>query len=233
LISKYPDFNDVEKQQAIQTLSSRPRYGGQLTQALKNETIPKRDVPPYIARQLLRVVGSGFIEVWGPIEQEPSLEKAYFKYQRMITEKALLTANAAKGELVFQGACGACHKMYGKGGNLGPDLTGSNRANLDYLLFNVLNPSGEIQDDYKLVVLTTRDGRTYSGNVVSENERQLTFRTVGLEAVVLDKSAIQSREVMPTSLMPVGLFDPLSEEEVLDLVQFLRTTEPVKGGKKG
>jgi putative membrane-bound dehydrogenase-like protein len=232
LISKYPDFNVAEKQQAIQTLSSRPRYGWQLTQALKNESIPKRDVPPYAARQLLRVVGSGFIEVWGPIEQEPSLEKAYSKYQRMITEKALLSANAAKGELLFQAVCGSCHKMYGKGGNIGPDLTGSNRANLDYLLFNVLNPSGEIQDDYKLVVLTTRDGRTYSGNVVSENERQLTFRTVGLEAVVLDKSSIQSREVMPTSLMPVGLFDPLAEEEVLDLVKFLRTTEPMKGGKK-
>ena len=232
LISKYPDFNAAEKQQAIQTLSSRPRYGWQLTQALKDETIPKRDVPPYAARQLLRVVGSGFIEVWGPIEQEPSLEKAYSKYQRMITEKALLSANAAKGELLFQAVCGSCHKMYGKGGNIGPDLTGSNRANLDYLLFNVLNPSGEIQDDYKLVVLTTRDGRTYSGNVVSENERQLTFRTVGLEAVVLDKSSIQSREVMPTSLMPVGLFDPLAEGEVLDLVKFLRTTEPVKGEKK-
>lgn len=232
LIAQYPEFNAAEKQQAIQTLSSRPRYGWQLTQALKNETIPKRDVPPYAARQLLRVVGSGFIEVWGPIEQEPSLEKAYSKYQRMITEKALLTANAAKGELVFQAVCGSCHKMYGKGGNIGPDLTGSNRANLDYLLFNVLNPSGEIQDDYKLVVLTTRDGRTYSGNVVSENERQITFRTVGLEAVVLDKSAIQSREVMPSSLMPVGLFDPLSETEVLDLVKYLRTTEEPKMGKK-
>lgn len=232
LIAQYPEFNAAEKQQAIQTLSSRPRYGWQLTQALKNETIPKRDVPPYAARQLLRVVGSGFIEVWGPIEQEPSLEKAYSKYQRMITEKALLAANAAKGELVFQAVCGSCHKMYGKGGNIGPDLTGSNRANLDYLLFNVLNPSGEIQDDYKLVVLTTRDGRTYSGNVVSENERQITFRTVGQEAVVLDKSAIQSREVMPSSLMPVGLFDPLSETEVLDLVKYLRTTEAPKVGKK-
>lgn len=232
LIGKYPEFNATEKQQAIQTLSSRPRYGWQLTQALKSEAISKRDVPPYAARQLLRVVGSGFIEVWGPIEQEPSLEKAYSKYQRMITEKALLSANAAKGELVFQAVCGSCHKMYGKGGNIGPDLTGSNRANLDYLLFNVLNPSGEIQDDYKLVVLTTRDGRTYSGNVVSENERQLTFRTVGLEAVVLDKSAIQSREVMPTSLMPVGLFDPLGESEVLDLVKFLRTTDGGKVGKK-
>ena len=232
LIAKYKDFNAAEKQQAIQTLSSRPKYGWQLTQALKNQIIPKRDVPPYAARQLLRVVGSGFIEVWGPIEQEPSLEKSYSKYQRMITEKAVATASATKGELVFQRTCGSCHKMYGKGGNIGPDLTGSNRANLDYLLFNVLNPSGEIQEDYKLVVVTTRDGRTYSGNVVSENERQLTMRVVGQDAVVVNKSAIQSREVMPTSLMPVGLFDSLAEQEVLDLVRYMRTMGGVKQAAK-
>jgi putative heme-binding domain-containing protein len=113
--------------------------------------------------------------------------------------------------------------MYGKGGDIGPDLTGSNRGNLDYLLFNVLNPSGEIQDDYKLVVVTTRDGRTYSGNVVGENERQLTMRIVGQEATVINKSDIQSREVQPTSLMPIGLFDPLDESEVLDLVKYLQT----------
>ncbi|MFN8349661.1 MAG: PVC-type heme-binding CxxCH protein [Spirosomataceae bacterium] len=232
LIAKYKDFNPVEKQLAIQTLSSRPKYGWQLTQALKNQTIPKGDVPAYAARQLLRVVGSGFIEVWGPIEQEPSLEKSYSKYQRMITDKAVASANAVKGEAVFQRTCGSCHKMYGKGGNIGPDLTGSNRANLDYLLFNVLNPSGEIQEDYKLVVVTTRDGRTYSGNIVSENERQLTMRVVGQEAVTVNKSAIQSREVMPTSLMPVGLFDSLSETEVLDLVKYLRTMNGPKQAQK-
>jgi putative membrane-bound dehydrogenase-like protein len=232
LIAKYKELDAVEKQQAIQTLSSRPKYGWQLTQALKNQTIPKRDVPPYAARQLLRVVGSGFIEVWGPIEQEPSLEKSYSKYQRMITDKAVAAANATKGEVVFQRTCGSCHKMYGKGGNIGPDLTGSNRSNLDYLLFNVLNPSGEIQEDYKLVVVTTRDGRTYSGNVVSENERQLTMRVVGQDAVVINKSAIQSREVMPTSLMPVGLFDSLSETEVLDLVKYMRTINGPKQVQK-
>lgn len=232
LISNYKDFTAAEKQYAIQTLSSRPKYGWQLTQALKNQVIPKRDVPPYAARQLLRVVGSGFIEVWGPIEQEPSLEKSYAKYQRMITEKAVATANPVKGEVVFQRTCGSCHKMYGKGGNIGPDLTGSNRVSLDYLLFNVLNPSGEIQDDYKLVVVTTRDGRTYSGNVIAENERQLTMRVVGQDAVIVNKSAIQSREVMPTSLMPVGLFDNLSEQEVLDLVKYLRSVKGEKQAKK-
>jgi putative heme-binding domain-containing protein len=132
-------------------------------------------------------------------------------------------ANTLKGETVFQKACGSCHKMYGKGGNIGPDLTGSNRANLDYLLFNVLNPSGEIQEDYKLVVVTTRDGRTYSGNVISENERQITMRIVGQESIKINKSDIQSREIMPSSLMPVGIFETLQEAEVLDLVKYMKT----------
>ncbi len=228
LITKYKDFGLTEKTQAIQTLSSRSKYGWQLTQALKNQLIPKKDIPAYSARQLLRVVGSGFIEVWGPIEQEPSLEKAYLKYNRIINDKAVALANETNGEKVFQSTCGSCHKMYGKGGNIGPDLTGSNRANTDYLLFNVLNPSGEIQEDYKLMVITTRDGRTYSGNLASETERQVTMRIVGQEAIKINKSDIQSRETMPTSLMPIGLFDNLQEKEVLDLVKYMKT---LKGNK--
>lgn len=232
LVTKYNDFNAAEKMQAVQTLSARSKYGWQMTQALKAGQIPKRDVPPYVARQLLRVVGSGFVEVWGPIEQEPSLEKAYAKYQKIITDRSVAAADPIKGEAVFQRTCGSCHKMYGQGGIIGPDLTGSNRASLDYLLFNVLNPSGEIQEDYKMVVVTTRDGRTYSGNVVSENERQLTMRVVGQDAVVINKASIQSREVTPTSLMPIGLFDNLTNDEILDLVRFLRTTTAVTQLKK-
>ena len=106
---------------------------------------------------------------------------------------------------------------------------GSNRANLDYLLFNVLDPNAEVQDAYKMVVVTTRDGRTYSGNVVAENDRQLTLRVVGREApVVVNKSDIQSREATAVSMMPPGLFDALADSEVIDLVGYLRTTQPVK-----
>ena len=223
LISNYRTLAVAEKRRAIETLSSRPKYGWQLTQALKNQIIPKSDIPAYTARQLLRVVGSGFIEYWGPIEQEQSLEKAYVKYRNILTPTAILEANAIKGEAVFQKSCGSCHKMYGIGGNIGPELTGSNRSNLDYFLFNVLNPSGEIQEDYKLVVITTRDGRTYSGNVIAENDRQVTMRIVGKESSKINKSEIQSREVMPTSLMPVGILETIQENEVLDLVKYLQT----------
>ena len=223
IVSNYKTLSLVEKRRAIETLSSRPKYGWQLTQALKNQTIPKSDIPAYTARQLLRVVGSGFIEYWGPIEQEQSLEKAYIKYRNILTPAAILEANATKGEIVFQKSCGSCHKMYGNGGNIGPELTGSNRANLDYFLFNVLNPSGEIQDDYKLVVITTRDGRTYSGNVIAENDRQVSMRIVGKDVSKINKSEIQSREVMPSSLMPVGILETIQENEVLDLVKYMQT----------
>ncbi len=221
LLKKYPQFTEKDKAAAIETLAARSRSGWILAQAIKNKTIEKRDVPASVARQLRRVVGSGFVEIWGPIDQLPSNELAYKKYRDLLTPQALDKANLTKGNLLFKRTCGSCHKMYGEGGIIGPDLTGSNRSKVDYLLFNVLDPSGEIQEDYKLVVVTTRDGRTYSGNIIAENDRQITMRIVGQEAAVLNKSNIQSREVMPVSMMPNGLFETLTNAEIIDLVGFL------------
>jgi putative heme-binding domain-containing protein len=232
LLEMYPKLNEAEKAEAIQTLAARPKYGWLLTQALAKKTIAKRDVPTYTARQLRRVVGSGFVEVWGPIDHETFDQQAYNKYRKLLTDDAVLSANAVKGKMVFKRTCGPCHKMYGEGGIIGPELTGSNRANLEYLLGNILDPSGEIQDDYKMVVVTTRGGRTYIGNVAKENDRQLTLRVVGQDAVVINKSDIQAREVNPVSMMPTGLFDTLTETETKDLVKYLRTMQGEKATKK-
>ena len=111
---------------------------------------------------------------------------------------------------------------------MGPDLTGSNRANLDYLLGNILDPSAEIQDDYKMVVVTTRDGRTYVGNVAKETERQLTLRLVGQDAVVVNKSDIQTREVNQASMMPTGLLETLTDKEITELIAYMRTQAQVE-----
>ena len=83
-----------------------------------------------------------------------------------------------------------------------------------------------------MVVVTTRDGRTYSGNVVGENARQITLRIVGQDAVIINKSDIQSREETPVSMMPPGLFETLSDGEVLDLVAYLKQPGLVIGKDK-
>ncbi|MCO5242129.1 MAG: PmoA family protein [Chitinophagaceae bacterium] len=222
LIKKYGDFNDVEKSAAIQTLSSRPVYGWILSQALKDKRIPKKEVSANVARQLRRVVGSGFVEIWGPIDDTPRDDKEYARYKNMLSGSKAKAPDLDHGQKIFLQTCGSCHKMYGQGGEIGPELTGSNRSNLDYLLFNILYPSEEIQDDYKMVVVTTHDGRTYSGNLIGENQRQITMRVVGQDDVVLNKSAIQSKEITSVSLMPQGLLNNLTDQEVIDLVSYLQ-----------
>lgn len=102
LIQNYHKFNSQEKLETLQALSSRPRYGGMLTQEIKDKRIPKNEVPPNVARQLLRVVGSGFIEAWGPIELIPNDEAAYEKYQSILTEHALSNGDLKIGKVLFQ-----------------------------------------------------------------------------------------------------------------------------------
>ena len=228
LLARYTAFTADEKAEAIRSMSSRARYGRMLTDALGEGAIPRRDVPPHVARQLRRLVGTRFADVWGPVDQVSTEERAYARYRGLLNETAMKTANPLNGQTVFNRTCGPCHQMYGQGGTIGPDLTGSNRANLEYLLSNVLNPNGEVQDDYKMVLVTTRDGRTFSGNVIAENDRQITLRVVGRDNAIISKSDIQSREVTAVSMMPPGLLDSLSDREAIDLVAFLRTAEPVK-----
>ena len=227
LLESFPNFSNDEKFEAMQTLSSRARYGNMLTQEIKAKKIAKSEVPASVARQLLRVVGSGFIEVWGPIESVAKDQAAYEKYRAMVTPTALASADLKAGKTVFAKSCGSCHKMYGDGGILGPDLTGSNRTDPEYILMNVLEPSFEIQDAYKMVVINTRDGRTYSGNIISENERQVTMRIVGQDQLLINKSGILSREVTDVSMMPTGLFENLSQEEIVNLMAYLKTNRRV------
>jgi putative heme-binding domain-containing protein len=180
-------------------------------------------VPTHVARQLLRVLGAGFTDVWGPVERSANLEKAYSRYRGLLNDNAMKRADFENGRALFARTCGSCHRLYDEGASIGPDITGANRGNLDYLLFNVLEPNAEVQDDYRMVVVTTRDGRTFAGNVVAENPRQLTLRVVGLEQVAINKADIQSREATTQSMMPPGLFDGLTDREVIDLVGYLRT----------
>ena len=135
-----------------------------------------------------------------------SQQDSYEAYEAMLTNDALQSANLAHGRVVFECTCGVCHRMYGQGGAVGPDLTGSNRTNLDYVLSNVISPGEVMQDDYRMVIVTTRGGRTYIGTVAAENERQVTLRVVGQDTVVLNRSDIQSLEISEQSLMPEGLF---------------------------
>lgn len=230
LLERYKHFNADEKLDAIQTLASRRRSARALTKLLDQGEIPKSDVPAYVARQMRRVVGNTFTDVWGPIDAiSADKEAAFEKYRSLLTPDALAKADASHGRSLFKKTCYACHKLYGEGGAVGPEITGANRSNLTYILGNVLTPSAEIQDAYRMTIVLTDEGRTYSGIVAGEDNRQLLLRVAGEdEPVSIPKSIIESRDIAPVSMMPEGLLGTLKDEEVLDLVAYLQTTKQVE-----
>ena len=118
-------------------------------------------------------------------------------------------------------------KLYGEGGEIGPELTGSNRADLEYILTNMIDPNMEVADSYKLVTINTRDGRTYAGNIYREDNQRITLRIVGQD-LVIPKAEILSRETSPLSMMPEGMLDALSDQQARDLIGYLKTKHPIE-----
>ncbi len=117
--------------------------------------------------------------------------------------------------------------MYGEGGKIGPDLTGSNRHDLGYLLENILDPGAVVSADYRMTLLTLDDGRVLSGVVAAEDERTLTLRQA-IGETVTEKNAIAKREVSPVSMMPEGLLLAFDDTQVRDLIAYLM--HPVQVG---
>ncbi len=232
LVELLEKTSDRERQTAIlQTLASRADFVDALIAALESGKIDRHLVPTYLARQLVTVSrkkGPSFAEFWGFTSQnQEEKSKLLQLWKDRLPESYVARADAAKGRQVFLRACAACHRLYDEGGQIGPDLTGSNRANLDYFLLNTLFPSEDIREDYKLVTLTLNDGRTLVGNIASEEGSALNFREVN-QTTRIEKADIRSRQTADISLMPQGLLDTLSRDEVRDLVGYLRTTAPLK-----
>jgi putative heme-binding domain-containing protein len=101
-------------------------------------------------------------------------------------------------------------------------LTGSQRANLEYLLENVIDPNAVVWNRYRATYFETADNRLISGIVLRENESTVTIQTQ-TGSVILPRNEILSREESTLSMMPEGLFDSLTPQEVLDLVAYLQS----------
>ena len=214
----------------LETLASRADFAGALVNAFQAGSIERGEIPAYLARQIAAVASDGdaFAKVWGLNSDDvKAKDKLLAKWKQRLTEESLADAKPAEGRHVFQRHCGVCHRLYGEGGEIGPDLTGSDRANLDYFLINVLFPSEDVSEDYKLVTLTLTDDRVLTGNIAEENANVVTFRQVG-QVSRIDTTDIASRHVADISLMPQGLLDNLRREDVRDLIGYLRTSQPLK-----
>jgi putative heme-binding domain-containing protein len=229
LISRYSKLNAQQQRAVIETLASRKAYAEALLEALKTNQIQPSAVPVQVARSLKNLLGKKFTNVYGALpvvgaEREHLIKK----YKKLCKPSVVAAADASRGRAIFQKTCAACHVLYGEGGKVGPELTGANRANLDYILLNSVYPSLDVPHAYRTVSVLTVDGRIVNGVLAEEDGTKIVLRTPEQPRVVIAKEDIDFRKISPQSMMPDGQLDAMKPQEVIDLVKYLRTTEQVE-----
>lgn len=225
LAKSYKTFHPSERAAVIETLTSRPSFAKALLDEVAAGRISREDVSAYHARQIRSFNDEALIkqlsQAWGEVRDGGEDKRALIaKWKAALTTEALAKADKSAGRVVFTQVCTACHVMYGAGGHIGPDLTGSGRSNIDYLLENILDPGAVVNADFRLNVLTLKDGRVLNGMVSAKTDRTLTLKTM-TEPVTVERSEIVKQEELPQSLMPEGLVQAFSREQVRDLIAYL------------
>jgi putative heme-binding domain-containing protein len=162
------------------------------------------------------------VKVWG-VARDSSADKQQEieKYRKIYRAGGSQPGDGSRGRVVFAKICAQCHTLFGTGGKLAPDLTGSNRGDLDYVLQNVVDPNAVIPNEYRGWVIETKDDRTLSAVIKEQNEKSITVATAN-EVVTIPRNEIATMQQSQLSMMPEGLLTPLNDQEVRDLIYYLR-----------
>jgi len=231
LLKRYTAFDESARRDAIGTLTSRPAYALALLEAIEKKTLPRKDVHAYHVRQLRSFgdpkLAARILQVWGDVRESSTEKKAKIEqYKNKLTTDQLAKADLSHGRAIFKRTCASCHKLFGEGESIGPDITGSNRANLDYILENAIDPSSVVSNDYKMSTLVLGDGRVVTGLIENETDSAYTVRTVN-DVLLIAKADVDDRNLSALSLMPEGQLDELKDDEVRDLIGYLASPAQV------
>ncbi len=210
---------------AVDTMCSRKSNAIALANAVDDGRVDSSDLTATHVRQLLafndpfitRVIESK----WGVINLSSEARiGAIGRLKEELSDEFLAEADLANGAAHFKKLCANCHRLYGEGGRIGPDLTGGNRNNLDYLLVNIVDPSEVVPKQFTTSVIALNSGRIITGVVVAETSQTLTLQT-DKEQTVIAVADIDERQNTGKSLMPDGLLDSLSNDHRRNLIAFI------------
>ena len=225
LARSYRSFHPSERSAVIETLVSRPLFARALLSEMAAGRFPREDLTPFHARQLRSFndaeLNKKLASAWGELRESDAEKQAFIaKLKAQFTRESLAEADKGRGREVFNQACAACHRLYGDGGQAGPDLTGAGRDNLDYLLENIADPGAVVTADFRMTVVNMKDGRVLNGLIAAKTERTLTLRTMN-ETLTVERTEVEGTQESKLSLMPEGLLESLTERQRRDLIAYL------------
>ena len=231
LLNRYTTLDNATRQDVLQTLASRSSWASQLLDAAEKGTIARKEIGAYTIRQLLSLndesLRQRIARMWGEMRPTPADKAQQINsLRRWLTSDVLKRANLQAGRMIFQKSCANCHRLFGDGGTIGPEITGAQRNNVDYLLENLIDPSAAVAKDFQMELFLTESGRVITGLVTDESQQAIVIQTAN-ERIVLPKNEIERRTQSTVSMMPDGLLQNLTSDQIRDLIGYLSSPDQV------
>ncbi|HEY4312134.1 MAG TPA: PVC-type heme-binding CxxCH protein [Pirellulales bacterium] len=223
-LQAWPQLSPELQIQAAGLLTSRPAWGRKLLKAVAQGEVDRTALNANHARKLLTggdaALRDEVTRVWGTVRIERSANREnVIRQTRQLVRTT--TGNAATGRVVFQKVCGTCHKIYGQGQEVGPDLTGNGRGTFEQLLSNVFDPSLVIGAAYQARTVVTADGRILTGLLVEDSPQRVVLKQQGGKLETIPRSQIEEIDTSKLSLMPEEIEKQVTQQELADLLTFL------------
>ncbi|HWA99410.1 MAG TPA: PVC-type heme-binding CxxCH protein [Pirellulales bacterium] len=227
--SALPDEQGV-RTAAQRLLGSRPASALLMLQQVDDGKIAKSAIPMDLVQTMSMFTDEQVKKLvakhWGKIRATPAE-----KQDQIARLKSLIKSgggNPTEGHAIFTKKCAVCHTLFGEGGKTGPDLTGYERTNLDFMTVAIVDPSAAIREEFTTFAVITKDGRTMTGLISEQDTRTMTLRGVDNRPVLLNRDDIEEFTALPISLMPENQTNDLSDQGIRDLFAFLMSRAPTK-----
>ncbi len=229
VLKAYPAMEPDLQPRAVELLTQRTAWAKPLLAAVAAKKIPVGALSINHVRKLMASKDPDVIKQvkanWGTLREErnPQREKVVAEMRNMLNRTK---GDPQKGTAVFKRLCAQCHKIYGEGQEVGPDLTNDGRANFDLLLSNVFDPSLVIGAAYQATNVVTVQGRSLTGLLVEDSPQRVVLKLQGGKLETIPRGDVDVLSVSKVSLMPEDVEKQLKPQEIADLFAFLTLDRP-------
>ena len=233
LLKSYPQLANEARTRTRTVLASRPAWAMEMMRAVEDNKIAAKEISPVLLRQMLRhndaVLTAAIEKRWGKLQAQTSTEKvSTVNRLKLVLNPSGTTlrfkGDAVEGKKLFTALCATCHQIFGAGHTIGPELTGADRKNSEWLLTQIVDPSAFIRPEYVNHNVEMKDGRSLSGLLVEQTDSALTLLDAQNQRTVLNRAEVKEINASAISLMPEGLLEALTSQQVRDLFGYLQSS---------